>query len=188
MIRRAKTFDSVLGIIIPLERTYTRPPRTAVSRTVPSFKMNGATSLMSFRRGNCRRVAWARRPHFMGAASSPISWTARTAYWPRPKHHICSRLPKTTMPARLPTMTRCAKLPRLVIRHRGRTVDPSGAVTSGALSSARVSGESCMSPIRSQEGRRAAGAVTSRSASYPSTLGPGARVRTPPCLMAAGPH
>jgi len=43
MIRRAKTFDSVLGIIIPLERTYTRPPRTAVSRTVPSFRMKGAT-------------------------------------------------------------------------------------------------------------------------------------------------
>jgi hypothetical protein len=83
---------------------------------------------------------------------------------------------------------KCAKLPRLVIRHRGRTVDPSGAVTSGALSSVCVSGESSMSPIRFQGGMRAAGTVTSPSASYPSALGPGAQVRTPPCLTAAGPH
>ena len=41
---------------------------------------------------------------------------------------------------------KCAKLPWPVIRHRGRTVDPSGAVTSGAFSSVRVSGESCMTP------------------------------------------
>ena len=39
MILRAKTFESVFGIIMPLERTYTRPPRTGVSRTVSSFRM-----------------------------------------------------------------------------------------------------------------------------------------------------
>ena len=33
----------------------------AASRTVSSFNMNGAASLINCRRGNCRRVVWVRR-------------------------------------------------------------------------------------------------------------------------------
>jgi len=44
MIRRAKTLERRFWNHHSLERTYTRPPRTALSRTVSSFKMNGATS------------------------------------------------------------------------------------------------------------------------------------------------
>jgi len=44
MIRRAKTLESFLEVLIPLERTYTRPAAHRAIAHGSSLKMNGATS------------------------------------------------------------------------------------------------------------------------------------------------